>query len=241
MSSYTKNEKNIYLLNDKNIVQSFDENYEGVNPVASQKALSDVHEYAHEVELSVDTGLRSVRVDFTKADDEVIGKVDEKLTDITAEFDGKLEDLSNDLTSVIDEKSNKVAEDCEEKILCAKTELNDVIQSAESRLGEEVKTKVSTAYRLAGVVDTLDILKGRIQTYNGDPSTVSSHVGEVYSVREDGSGLSGQNYVVCYQEGSGSILSYDALGGIVDFGNYYDKAETDEKFSDVNQAIAGLK
>lgn len=35
MSSYTKNEKNIYLLNDKNIVRSFDEEYAGVNPIAS--------------------------------------------------------------------------------------------------------------------------------------------------------------------------------------------------------------
>lgn len=86
-------------------------------------------------------------------------------------------------------------------------------------------------------MDTLDALKGRIQTYNEDPSTVSSHVGEVYNVKKDDSGLSGQNYVICYDEGSDSRLTCDALGGIVDFSDYYNRSKIDEKFEETSKTI----
>ena len=212
MSSYTKNEKNIYLLNDKNIVRSFDEEYAGVNPVASQEALSAVHEkFKKQIESlkTADAGLKSY--------------VDEQILSAGISCDDKLNALSNELTGLMDGRITAMAEDLTGKIDAVETACDEKLDNVKTELRSDIKTKIATAYKLAGVVDTLDALKGRIQTYNEDSSTVSSHVGEVYNVKEDGSGLSGQNYVICYDEGSDSRLTYDALGGIVDFSDYYNR------------------
>lgn len=216
MSSYTKNEKNIYLLNDKNIVRSFDEEYAGVNPIASQEALSAVHEKFKEQ-------IKSLKTDVGNADAELKGYVDEQILSAGISCDDKLNTLSNDLTGLMDGRITDMAEDLNRKIDGVRTVCDENLNKAKTELKSDIKTKIATAYKLAGVVDTLDALKGRIQTYNEDPSTVSSHVGEVYNVKEDGSGLSGQNYVICYDEGSDSRLTCDALGGIVDFSDYYNK------------------
>lgn len=203
MSSYTKNEKNIYLLNDKNIVRSFDEEYAGVNPIASQEALSAVHE---EFKNQIKTLETNIETSFKKTGDELKGYVDGQILSVDISCDSKLTALSNDLT---------------EKISGVETACNKNLDDAKTELESDIKTRIATTYKLAGVMDTLDALKGRIQTYNEDPSTVSSHVGEVYNVKKDDSGLSGQNYVICYDEGSDSRLTCDALGGIVDFSDYY--------------------
>lgn len=112
MSSYTKNEKNIYLLNDKNIVRSFDEEYAGVNPIASQEALSAVHE-------KFKNQIKTLKTDIETAGDELKGYVDDQILNAGISCDDKLTALSNNLTK----KISDVETACNKKLDDAKTEL----------------------------------------------------------------------------------------------------------------------
>lgn len=162
MSSYTKNEKNIYLLNDKNIVRSFDEEYAGVNPIASQEALSAVHEkFKKQIE--------SLKTDVKTADTNLKGYVDEQILSVDISCDGKLNVLSNDLTVLMDNSITATVKDLNERIDAVETACNEKLDNVKTDLRSDIKTKIATAYKIAGVVDTLDVLKGRIQTYNENP------------------------------------------------------------------------
>lgn len=162
MSSYTKNEKNIYLLNDKNIVRSFDEDYAGVNPIASQEALSAVHEkFKKQIE--------NLKTDVETVDAKLKGYVDEQILSASISCDGKLTTLSNELTGLMDDRITATVEDLTGKIDDVKTACDEKLDEVKTNLQSDIKTKIATAYKIAGVVDTLDALKGRIQTYNENP------------------------------------------------------------------------